>query len=144
MELVDNGMCFACGTQNTDGLQLQFDVFEEGKRVEATFLPSPKYQGWKGIVHGGIIATLLDETMAKVAQALSIKVMTAALDIRFKNPAKISEPIITRAEVTGKAKNILYIKATALAPDGTVVAIAQGKLMRQEVDRPGKREGSSL
>ena len=112
--------------------------------MEATFLPSPKYQGWKGIVHGGIIATLLDETMAKVAQALNIKVMTAALDIRFKNPAKISEPIITRAEVTGKAKNILYIKATALAPDGTVVAIAQGKLMRQEVDRPGKREGSSL
>jgi acyl-coenzyme A thioesterase PaaI-like protein len=125
-------------------LQLRFDVFEEGKRVETTFLPSPKYQGWKGIVHGGIIATLLDETMAKVAQALDIKVMTAGLDIRFKNPAKVSEPIITRAEMTGKAKNILYITATALGPNGTVVAIAQGKLMRQEVDRPGKREGSSL
>jgi len=64
--LVDNNYCFACGKDNSDGLQLKFKYSEDGSKAETTYIPPEKFQGWKDIVHGGIITTLLDELMTFV------------------------------------------------------------------------------
>jgi len=95
--LIDNNYCFACGKENPDGLQLEFKYSDDGSKVETTYIPPEKFQGWKGIVHGGIITTLLDEIMAKTAIKNGYQVLTGEITTRFKNPAKTLEPL--RCEV---------------------------------------------
>ena len=127
--LEDNDMCFACGKENKNGLQLDFCFSEQQKCIETTFLPSDTYQGWKGVLHGGIIATLVDESMAKLAQRLGYRVLTASLDIRFKEVAKTSDSLHVSAEIAKHTKKLLYAKALATRSDGSVIAEADAKLM---------------
>jgi acyl-coenzyme A thioesterase PaaI-like protein len=127
--LEDNDMCFACGKGNENGLQLDFSFSEQEKRIETTFVPSDTYQGWKGVLHGGIIATLVDESMAKLAQRLGYRVLTASLDIRFKKVAKTSDSLHVSAEIAKHSKKLLYARALATRGDGGVIAEAKARLM---------------
>ena len=127
--LEDNDMCYACGKKNTKGLHLEFLFIEQEKRIETTFMPSDEHQGWKGILHGGIIATLVDEAMAKLAQRLGYRALTASLDIRFKDVAKTCDSLRVSAEVDKHSKKLLYAKAVATREDGRVIAEAQARLM---------------
>jgi uncharacterized protein (TIGR00369 family) len=129
--MVDDGMCFVCGDRNSKGLHLKFTVFPQKRRIETSLTLSPEFQGWKGIVHGGIITTILDELMAKLAQELGIKAVTAALEVRFKNVARVFEEIRAIGEVTRIEKRLIYAQAQALRGDGTVIAEAFGKLLKK-------------
>lgn len=68
LNLEDDRYCFACGLDNPDGLRIEW--ITSGKTATATFIPDRKYQGWKGILHGGITATLLDEAMTRLCLSL--------------------------------------------------------------------------
>ncbi len=129
IHLEDNNMCYACGKKNEKGLHLEFSFFEQEKRIETTFLPSNHYQGWKGVVHGGIMATVLDEAMAKLVHRLGYHAVTASLDVRYKDVAKTREPFTVSAEVTKHSKRLIFTKAVANRGDGKVVAEARAKLM---------------
>ena len=129
MNLEDNDMCYACGKKNKHGLHLEFTLCERDKSIETDFLPSELHQGWEGVVHGGIIATVMDEAMAKLAHLLGYHVLTASLDVRFKDMAKTRELLKVRAEVTKLSKKIVYTKAVANKEDGKVIAEAHAKLM---------------
>jgi hypothetical protein len=67
-ELRVEGNCFACGSRNPQGLHLCFETGPDGC-VAAPWQPSPIFQGYEGIIHGGIISTVLDEAMAKAVIA---------------------------------------------------------------------------
>jgi len=127
--LEDDGMCYACGKNNEKGLHLEFSFYEQEKRVETTFVPLNAHQGWQGVVHGGIIATLMDEAMAKLAQFLGYRVLTASLDVRFKDVAKTGDLLHVRAEVAKLSKKIIYAKAVTSRGNGSVVADAHSRLM---------------
>lgn len=127
---VDDGMCFVCGDRNERGLHLKFNVSPQKRRIETSLTLPAEFQGWKGIVHGGIITTILDELMAKLVQAMGMKAVTAALEVRFKNIARISEEIKAIGEVTRIEKRLIYAQAQALRGDGTVIAEAFGKLLK--------------
>jgi uncharacterized protein (TIGR00369 family) len=127
--LEDDGMCFACGRNNDKGLHLEFSLNRQEKLVETTFVPLDVHQGWQGVVHGGIIATLMDEAMAKLVQLLGFRALTASLDVRFKDVARTGEPLRVKAEVAKLSKKLIYAKAVAGRADGGVVAEAQAKLM---------------
>ena len=129
MHLEDNDMCYACGKKNKKGLHLEFILCERDRSIETTFLPSELHQGWEGIVHGGIVTTVMDEAMAKLAHLLGYHVLTASLDIRFKDMARTREPLKVRAEVTKLSKKIIYAKAAANREDGKIIAEARAKLM---------------
>lgn len=126
--LTSDDTCFACGRQNPDGLKLDFTYTPDGSKAETTFIPEPKYQGWKGIVHGGIIITLLDETMAKAAVRRGFNVLTGEITARLKNPAPVLEPLRCEAEIDEVTKKIIYARAAVYLPDGTVVAEATAKM----------------
>ncbi len=87
MKLETSGNCFACGKNNPNGLRLSFDVDKEKQTVKTTFVASPVFQGWDGIVHGGILGTLLDEAMATLVYELGFHAVTASMEIKFKKPA---------------------------------------------------------
>ena len=86
MKLETGGYCFVCGKNNPNGLRLSFEIDKEKQILKTTFVASPTYQGWDGIVHGGILCTLLDEAMANLVYELGYQAVTASIEIRFKKP----------------------------------------------------------
>lgn len=126
--LIDDKKCFVCGQNNPDGLKLQFSYSPDGSKVETTFIPDTRFQGWKNMVHGGIIVTILDEVMAKAAAKNGFKVLTGEITAKLKSPAKTKEPLRCIAEIEAVKKKVLYAKATAYKENGTVVARASSKM----------------
>ena len=95
-------MCFGCGKKNPVGLKLQF--LESESHLRARWQPSDTYQGYPNVLHGGIIATLLDEIGA---WCISVKIGTAGvtneLNIKYINPVYINRgEIELEAEVVEK------------------------------------------
>ena len=84
MELWDDSKCFACGKSNPIGLKLEFEISEGGRRVKTECLPNPWFQGWSNIVHGGIIATILDEAISRIGTVIWGASLTAYLQVRFR------------------------------------------------------------
>jgi uncharacterized protein (TIGR00369 family) len=82
---VDN-FCFACGGGNSRGMHLTFEQDDDAKRIRGMFRLASDYQGGAGFVHGGIIATLLDEVMAKVNRFAADHAVTAKLNVEYLRP----------------------------------------------------------
>lgn len=130
MKFENYGKCFVCGENNPGGLRLSFEIDKEKQTLRATFIGDPVFQGWDGIVHGGIISTLLDEAMAKLSCELGYNTVTATLEIRFKNPAPILEPLHIYGEITEVNKRLVKAKAHVVKEDGTVLAQGKSNLIR--------------
>ncbi len=117
--------CFGCGSGNTTGLQLDgFTV--DGAQVTAPFRPEPRFAGFEGIVHGGVLATVLDEISAWSAMLTEgVLVLTASLDIRYHKKAIVGEHFTLAGTVTERRGRRLSIEGKVLA--GTeIVAHSQG------------------
>ena len=129
MELRDEGVCFVCGKRNESGLKLDFELDKENKVMETVFSPQDWQQGYAGIVHGGIISTLLDEVMTKLAFELGMDAVTAEISVRFKRPVGLDKKLLIRGEVGEETSKIIYARAEAKFEDGSLAAEATGKLM---------------
>jgi uncharacterized protein (TIGR00369 family) len=126
---IDNNRCFACGTDNDAGLKLHFTYGDDGRSAETRFTADGTYQGWKDMVHGGILMTLMDETMAKAAVRAGLSIVTAEMTVKFKRPAQVGAVLVCSARVEDMRKRIVYARATLCSEDGTVLAEATAKLM---------------
>jgi uncharacterized protein (TIGR00369 family) len=131
MKFKSYGNCFVCGENNLGGLQLKFEIDKEHQTLKTTFVANPTLQGWDGLVHGGIISTLLDEAMAKLSYELGYNTVTASLEIRFKKPAPILEPLLVYGEISEVNKRLVKAKARVTKEDGTILAEGKSTLMRQ-------------
>jgi acyl-coenzyme A thioesterase PaaI-like protein len=129
MEYDNDQMCFVCGKRNRDGLQLDFELVGEGG-IRTEFTPPKRYQGWKDIVHGGIIATILDEVMVNAAYLRKIVAVSAKLEIKLRKPAAVGERLIFHGRIVRQGAKTLKVKAWAEQEDGDVVAEATGLLMK--------------
>jgi len=128
MELIDDNYCFVCGKKNPIGLKLNFSF--DGKTITTEFLPQKEHQGYFNIVHGGIISTLLDEAMVKLAIEMGMPAVTAHMDIRLKKALNVGKKITVQAVILRDTKKILEVHAKAVIEDNVVVADATGKLMK--------------
>ncbi|MDH7498803.1 MAG: PaaI family thioesterase [candidate division NC10 bacterium] len=129
MDFVDDGMCFACGKENKDGLQLEFTLLKDG-RLRTEYCPPRKFQGYKDILHGGIMAVLLDETMIHLAFRKGGRVVTAQLEVRLRNPAKIGEKIIVTAELVSDSGRRMELSAEAKSEGGALLAQGKSTMVR--------------
>ena len=127
-EFADDGHCFVCGPNNPIGLKLDFTF--DGKRMRTSFIPGKEHQGYMNIVHGGIVSTLLDEIMVKLAIAMGMPAVTARMDIRLKKALNVGEKIVVEGEMTKNTRKTLEAYAKAFKADGTVIADAKGKLVK--------------
>jgi beta-phosphoglucomutase family hydrolase len=113
-------LCFACSQENPIGLKLR-PVYD-GEKVTAVFTPGEFHQGWNGVVHGGILYTLLDEVNAYAMLCQGIEFgVTAKSEIRFKQTAHINEPIQASAWVTQVTKRLVETKGVLTLKDDTVI-----------------------
>lgn len=131
MKFVSDGYCFACGDKNPHGLKMKFQIDREKQAIHTIFTVEPTYQGWDGVVHGGIISTLLDETMANLVYHLGFNAIAASLEVRFKQPAPILEPLLIQGEITEVHKKLVRAKASVAKEDGTVLATGISSFVRQ-------------
>ena len=129
MEYDNDQMCFVCGKRNGDGLQLDFELVGEGG-IRTEFTALKRYQGWKDIVHGGIIATILDEVMVNAAYLRKIVAVSAKLEIKLRKPAAVGERLIFHGRIMRQGAKTLNVKAWAEQENGDVVAEATGLLMK--------------
>ncbi|HUS81040.1 MAG TPA: PaaI family thioesterase, partial [Armatimonadota bacterium] len=119
-----------CGDDNPQGLHMRFRW--EGETYVCDFVPQRVHQGWAGVTHGGILATLLDETMNHMVCYRLGPVVTAELCVRYRRPAPVGVPLRLRARTIGQRRRVHETEAEALLPDGTVVATATAKMMQVE------------
>ncbi len=126
----DDRWCMACGEENPQGLRLEFRW--EGEDCVCDFVPARVHQGWAGVVHGGILATLLDEIMNQALCLTVGPVVTAQLNVRYRKPAPTGESLRVCGRVTGGRGKLHDAEAEVTLPDGTVVASATAKLMEVE------------
>ena len=92
--------CFACGDDNPIGLHLD-DIRRDGDEVHATLHPRPEYQGYPGVLHGGLSATALDELMGYAAILLAgVWAATATMQLRYRAQVPYDAPLPLVAGVT--------------------------------------------
>lgn len=131
--LKDDHFCFACGANNPDGLRLRFEYPEPG-RCRAEFVPVRKLQGWQGVLHGGIIATLLDEAFAHAlggaARGAGQVAVTAEMTVRFKKPVQIGEKLIVEGRVVGEKGRVIDCEGVIRDEAGQELASGVGKLIK--------------
>ena len=117
--------CFVCGARNMVGLKLEFR--REGECVVAEFLPEEQFQGFPGMVHGGILAALLDETLSRVGLFYQQWVMTGRLEIRYRRPALVGQLLRVRGEVEQHRARLLLARGTITLAADPAVVIAEGQ-----------------
>jgi acyl-coenzyme A thioesterase PaaI-like protein len=132
MPYEDDQYCFACGRNNPIGLKLQF-TYGEGS-AEATFTPERVYQGYPGIMHGGLVATLLDEAMAHAANSALGPAVTGELRVRMRgNGVPIGRPLHLQGRVTFHRGRLVKTEAELRGEEGELLASAEGKFMLVQV-----------
>lgn len=129
MEWENDDMCFVCGQKNEHGLRLHLQLVGDD-RIRTEFVPEKRFQGFRDIVHGGIVATVLDEVMVDVAYLRGILAVTSKLEVRLKKPAKVGEKLHFEARILKDRGRLLDVEAQALQEDGTVIASAKAVLIK--------------
>ena len=134
MDVDYDGRCFGCGPLNEDGLKMTF--VPDGEISSCEFRVPARYQSWKGVVHGGMVALILDEAIGWAAWHRGHPGVTGKLEVRYRQPLKIGEHI----RVVGRVNEIrrTLIRTSAFIErmaDGTHIAEATGTLMEVSVDK---------
>jgi len=111
------------------GLSLSF--FDNGvDQVETEFTAPDHFQGYPGILHGGIVAALLDEVSGRTVMIddPNCFMMTAKLDIRYRQPVPLSVKLRITGTLIQKRRRIAKALAQIWLPDGTLAAEADTTL----------------
>ncbi len=116
--------CFVCGRENPIGLKVGF--YCDDSRVWTEFTPREEHQGYPGIMHGGILYTLLDETIGRTAYLHDKWVLTARVQVRYRHPVPIGSRLRVEGEIVRVRGRAVEASGRALLADGTVAAEATG------------------
>lgn len=119
--------CFVCSPLNPFGLSLRFKKLDDGS-VIAAFVGHPTHEGYRGMVHGGIVATLLDGAMTQCLFADGIRAPTAELKVRFRHPMALGEQVRIRAWRLSSVHR-LHLMRAEISVGPRVLASAQGKFL---------------
>lgn len=125
MELTDDNYCFACGRDNPIGLKLELQP--DGDTMVCEFTAEKKYQGYCGIMHGGISSVILDEIMARLLIDIKkIVAVTLKMEVKFRKPVKTGETVIARAFYESSEKNFHFVRGEIRSSDGKLLVSSKG------------------
>lgn len=127
--------CFGCAPENPFGLHMDF--FEDGDDILCFWIPQTQYQGWVGVLHGGIISTLIDETAGwVVTRKLQAAGMTSRLAVQYHKAIKSDETQITvRARLKEQRRNIAVIYVQVENAHGVVCAEGEATYLVLPADK---------
>ncbi len=110
--------CFACGAANPQGLHLSFEITPAGE-ARARWVAGAVWEGFEGILHGGIVSTMLDEAMAHAVVARQWKAFTCELRVRMRRSVSTGETIEIRGWIVERQKRRILAEASITGGDGT-------------------------
>jgi uncharacterized protein (TIGR00369 family) len=122
--------CFGCGQANAAGLRLEFLLAPDGSVVCLPTIPD-NFEGPPGFLHGGIVATLLDEAMSKSVRAKGFTAMTRHLEVDYLRPVPSRSPLRIEGRAVQSDGRKHHTEARILDDAGTV--LARGKALFIEV-----------
>jgi acyl-coenzyme A thioesterase PaaI-like protein len=128
---LDNDYCFACGSRNPLGLHLSF--VQRVDCFETRVLPAPHWQGWQGVMHGGLQATIMDDLMSNhLFKVCRVHVVTAELQARFRQPVPLDRELIFTSRIEGQQGRLWLMSATCAAAQSpeTVLTTGSGRFMQ--------------
>lgn len=124
----DVSWCFACGENNPVGLKLEFSF--DGTHYKTSFIAKKEHQSYNGIVHGGLISTLLDETLGGyIFHVLQKLCVTGELNIRYKTPLPIGIECFIKSEIVSHKGRLYNMKGDISLLDGTIIAEGSAKIL---------------
>ncbi|MDF1512338.1 MAG: PaaI family thioesterase [Anaerolineae bacterium] len=118
-------MCFVCGRENEKGLHIQFYEDHENNRIVAPINLPEHFQGYPGITHGGIIASILDEISGRSVMMTTDGNpfwVTAKLEIRYRKPTPTNTPLLAVGWVVKQRRRSAEVAGQIRESDGTVTA----------------------
>ncbi len=118
--------CFGCGEKNLQGMHLKFSYDGAHRRILSKFRLSRRYSGPPGYCHGGIIATILDEVMAKLNRPRQVTAVTSRMSIAYLKPVPLQQPLRAEAWETRATGRRHFRSAEIRNEQGTVLARATG------------------
>jgi uncharacterized protein (TIGR00369 family) len=130
-------MCFVCGVENRFGLKSRFYELEDGQLL-AVFQPAEEHQGYPGRLHGGIAATILDET---IGRAIMIKYnktvwgVTVDFSMRLRKPIPLDEEVRVIARIVEEGRRSFNGEGEIVLADGTVAVEGKGRYLKMEIDK---------
>ena len=120
--------CFACGPDNPRGLKLRFTTAAD-LRVSASWVPDQYCEGLSGVVHGGLVSTVLDEAMAKAVVAAGILAMTCQLEVRFRRATPSGQPLLVSGWIAARDRRKVSAEATLTDGEGRELAHAHATFL---------------
>ena len=133
LKLEDDQMCYVCGSKNAHGFKLSFEHPSPGL-LRSTVVFQKQHQGYRDIVHGGLMATLLDEMIVNLAWKEGLPSVTAEITVRLKKPAKVGETVHLEGRLDeragGRTGRTLKGRAEARTAAGELLATAEATCIR--------------
>ena len=128
-------MCFVCGLKNSSGLHASFYEVE-GNQLVALFTPSDEHQGYPGRLHGGLAATILDETIGRAMNIDQNEIwgVTVEFNVRYKKPVPLDTEIRVVGRITNENRRLFEGTGEILLPDGQVAVEGHGKYIKLPLD----------
>lgn len=126
-------MCFLCGVDNPIGLHLSFST--DGEQVWTEFTPTAVYQGWPGVVHGGILAALLDETMGRVAFLRKEWMVTVKMEVTYRQPVPPGQPLKVSARCEQWRSGRMTTTGEITLADGSIAVQGRALYLRVPDDQ---------
>lgn len=120
--------CFVCGSTNERGLRLEFTILDD-RGVETVFDSDKTLEGYKDLLHGGVISALIDGAMTNCMFAHGYAALTAELNVRFHHPVEIGAPVKVRAWIE-KDLCPLFIVGAEVLQNQVIKASATAKFMK--------------
>ncbi|WP_459908745.1 PaaI family thioesterase [Desulfotomaculum defluvii] len=122
--------CFCCGPNNPIGLKLT--IKHKGDITYTTFTPKTEHSGWLNMMHGGLLATIMDEVMGHWLWSRGNPAMTVEMTTRYLKPVPIGEPLVVTARQQVDRGRLATMEAEITMADGTQVARATAKFIKTE------------
>ncbi|MDQ6636641.1 MAG: PaaI family thioesterase [Candidatus Dormibacteraeota bacterium] len=131
MALTYDHQCFGCGANNPEGLQMRFEPLR-GESVCEYVVPQ-RYQSWEGMIHGGVIALMLDEAVGWAAWHADRPGVTGKLEVRYRQALKSGERIRVVGRIDRARRSLSYSSSyIERVADGARIAEATAVLMTKE------------
>jgi uncharacterized protein (TIGR00369 family) len=125
--------CFVCGRENPLGLSALWDSDLERGEVRTTLAIPERFNGYPGIVHGGIVSALLDEAVVRTALldgGFDDLMVTARLEVAFRRPTPTETPVTIVGRILKRTSSRAQAEAEIRLEDGTVAARAEALLTK--------------
>jgi acyl-coenzyme A thioesterase PaaI-like protein len=122
--------CFACGARNPIGFRMHVKYLEDLGTAESLIALPREYQGWQEVIHGGIVATLLDEIMMHAVWHFAGSGVTLGLEVKFRQPLAPGEMVLVRGKlIESKGRRLKAQGEIIRQADNRRIADSQGRFL---------------